>query len=60
MSENTEFEFDKFIVDIEKRNSVNEERKNLAQHIIEEDQRRRKRSELYHERWQNQIKWETK
>jgi hypothetical protein len=60
MSENTEFEFDKFIVDIEKRNSMHEERKNLAQHVIDEDQRRRKRSELYHERWQNQIKWETK
>lgn len=60
MSDEKEFEFDKFIVDIEKRKNTHVENKSFAQHIIDEDQRRRRRSELYHERWQNQIKWESK
>lgn len=59
MSDNNSFEFDKFIVDIEKRNKSHVENKTVQQHMIDEDIRRRRRAELYHERWQNQIKWES-
>ncbi len=52
------FEFDKFVNDIEKRNISKREKSNIEAHIIEEDERRRRRSELYHEKWQNRIKWE--
>ena len=52
------FEFDKFVKDLEKRDVSIKEKRNIAKHIIEEDERRRRRSELYHERWQNRIKWE--
>jgi hypothetical protein len=52
-----EFEFDKFVKDLEKREVTIKEKKNIAKHIIEEDERRRLRSELYHERWQNRIQW---
>ena len=52
------FEFDKFVNDLERREISNKEKKRIAIHMIEEDKRRRKRSELYHERWQNRIKWE--
>ena len=52
------FEFEKFVSDLEKRENHIKEEKNLAEHIIDEDQRRRQRARLYHERWQNQIKWE--
>jgi hypothetical protein len=53
-----EFEFDKFVVDIEKRDEQLREKREVPPHEIDIDQRRRKRSELYHERWQNQTKWE--
>jgi len=52
------FEFDKFVDDIDKRNKKYLEEKHFRQDVIEEDERRRRRDELYHERWQNQIKWE--
>ena len=46
------FEFDKFVNDLEKReNQVREERR-VESHIIDEDERRRRRARLYHERWQ--------
>ena len=54
------FEFDKFVADLEKReNQIREERR-VENHIADEDERRRQRARLYHERWQNQIKWEQK
>ena len=54
------FEFDKFVDDLEKRELHNKENKIISNRIKEEDVRRRKRSELYSERWQNRIKWENK
>ena len=53
------FEFDKFVDDIDKRSKKYLEEKHFRKEVIEEDERRRRRSELYHERWQNQIKWES-
>lgn len=53
-----EFDFEKFANDIDKRNEEYQRRRNIDSHIIDEDKRRRRRDELYHERWQNQIKWE--
>lgn len=55
-----DFEFDKFIKDIEKRSDQQQQQKNVAQHIAEQDRLRRLRSERYHERWQNRIVWEQK
>ncbi len=52
------FEFDKFVKDLEKRQLTEKERSAIANHVIDEDIRRRRRAELYHERWQNQVKWE--
>lgn len=53
------FEFDKFVDDIDKRSKKYLEEKHSPKDVIEEDERRRRRSELYRERWQNQIKWES-
>lgn len=58
MSQDQEFNFDKFVVDIEKRQSENVDQRRISQIIADEDMRRRRRNELYNERWQNQIKWE--
>ena len=58
MSQEQEFNFDKFVVDIEKRQNENIEQRRISQIIADEDMRRRRRNELYNERWQNQIKWE--
>jgi hypothetical protein len=58
MSQEQEFNFDKFIVDIEKRQNENIDQHRISQIIADEDMRRRRRNELYNERWQNQIKWE--
>ena len=52
------FEFDKFVKDLEKRENQIREEKHVDSHIIDEDERRRRRAQLYHEKWQNQIKWE--
>lgn len=59
MSEQKEiyFDFDKFNNDLEKRQIENVVNKTEKEYIIEQDQLRRKRSELYHEKWQNNIKW---
>ena len=54
------FEFDKFMNDLEKRESQIKEERHVENHIADEDERRRRRAQLYHERWQNQIKWEQK
>lgn len=53
-----EFEFDKFVKDIEKRSSDLQEQKKVQEEIAEQDRLRRLRAEQYHERWQNRIKWE--
>lgn len=58
MSQEQEFNFDKFVVDIEKRQNENVDQRRISQIIADEDMRRRRRNELYNERWQNQIKWE--
>jgi len=58
MSQEQEFNFDKFVVDIEKRQNENIDQRRISQIIADEDMRRRRRNELYNERWQNQIKWE--
>lgn len=57
---NIEFNFDKFMTDQIDRQKENYNRRNIQQHIRDEDERRRRRAELYHERWQNSIKWESK
>ena len=54
------FEFDKFVNDLEKRENQIKEERQIESHVIEEDERRRQRARLYHEKWQNQIKWEQK
>ena len=53
-----EFDFEKFTNDIDKRKEDYIKSRKIDSHIVEEDRRRRKRDELYNERWQNQIKWE--
>jgi hypothetical protein len=53
-----EFEFDKFVKDLEKRESVNEDRRKIENHVREEDERRRLRNFYYNEKWQNRIVWE--
>lgn len=55
-----EFEFEKFISDLDKRQNENRERRNIESHIKEEDERRRLRNLQYNERWQNRIVWEDK
>ena len=54
------FEFDKFMNDLEKRENQIKEERHVENHVAEEDERRRQRARLYHERWQNQIKGEQK
>ena len=51
-------EFDKFVDDIIKRQDKYIESKKINNSIVEADEARRKRAELYHERWQNRIVWE--
>ena len=53
-----EFEFDKFVTDIEKREVKQLDEKKVSQEVVEQDRLRRLRAEQYHERWQNRIKWE--
>ena len=55
-----EFEFDKFVKDLDKRQANDIERRRVARHIQEEDERRRLRNINYNERWQNRIVWEDK
>jgi hypothetical protein len=53
-----EFEFDKFVNDIEKRNIKEQGRKTHSQQVIDLDIARRLRDKNYFERWQNRIVWE--
>tara|TARA_B000000557_G_C20777677_1_gene444988 strand:+ start:128 stop:298 length:171 start_codon:yes stop_codon:yes gene_type:complete len=55
-----EFEFEKFMDDLQKRQNENRERRSIENHIKEEDERRRLRNLQYNERWQNRIVWENK
>ena len=55
-----EFEFDKFVKDIEKRNIDETKRKSNRKEEIDLDEMRRLRARQYHERWQNRIVWEDK
>lgn len=55
-----EFEFDKFVKDLESRQIQNEQSKKSSKEEIELAQARRLRAEQYHERWQNRIVWEQK
>ena len=52
-----EFEFDKFVTDLDKRQIENKERHQIDKSIKEEDERRRLRNVQYNERWQNRIIW---
>lgn len=53
-----EFEFDKFMKDIDIREEKLKRERQVSDHIREEDERRRLRNEQYNERWQNRIVWE--
>jgi hypothetical protein len=53
-----EFEFDKFVKDLDKRVVEDKNRRNIELHVKEEDERRRLRNAQYNERWQNRITWE--
>lgn len=57
MSDNYEFQFDKFIRDIEKRESKVSENMAVTKLSLEEEEMKRKRELLYRERWQNRITW---
>ena len=52
------FEFDKFVKDIEIRKDNDVKKKEIALEIAEHDRLRRLRAERYHEKWQNRIVWE--
>lgn len=53
-----EFEFDKFMKDIDIREEKLKRERQVSDHVREEDERRRLRNEQYNERWQNRIVWE--
>lgn len=52
-----DFNFDKFVDDIEKRQRENNENRRSNHNDVDLDRQRRLRSEQYHERWQNRIVW---
>ena len=52
-----DFNFDKFVDDIEKRQRENNESRRSNHNDVDLDRQRRLRSEQYHERWQNRIVW---
>lgn len=53
-----EFNFEKFVTDIEKRNDSLAEEKRNPNHVIDIDEKRRLREKMYQEKWQNSTKWE--
>lgn len=53
-----EFNFEKFVADIEKRNDSLAEEKRNPNHVIDIDEKRRLREKMYQEKWQNSTKWE--
>ena len=52
------FDFDKFIEDIEKRENSFQEKRKVSENDYFEEDAKRKRKNLYQEKWQNRIKWE--
>jgi hypothetical protein len=53
------FEFDKFVKDLDKRESLKKER--TKEYVAEDPAAlKRKRVKLYQERWQNRIRWNRK
>lgn len=55
-----EFDFSKFVDDIEKRKSNYIESKDVSKDVARHDRERRLRDTRYFERWQNRIVWEDK
>jgi len=55
-----EFDFDKFVNDIEKRKIEEINRKTHNESVIDLEKARRLRDQRYFERWQNRIVWEKK
>ena len=53
-----EFNFDKFVNDLDKRQENLLKERQISNQIKEEDERRRLRNEQYNEKWQNRIVWE--
>ena len=51
------FDFEKFVEDIEKREEKFRENKIISEKDLFEQEAKRKRNELYQERWQNRIEW---
>ena len=52
-----EFNFDKFVEDIKKRENKQQDKERIQEEVAELDRQRRLRAELYHEKWQNRIEW---
>jgi len=52
--------FDKFMKDIEKREEAYNKEKIVMQRELDEVMAKRRRAELYQEKWQNRIVWEKK
>ena len=52
------FDFEKFVNDIDIREEKRNNDRATNRDIIEHDILRRKRADLYREKWQNRIKWE--
>jgi hypothetical protein len=50
-------EFDKFMEDICRREEVARSRTTPAGEVNENEMAKRRRNELYRERWQNRITW---
>lgn len=56
----TNMNFDKFMKDIEKREEAYNKEKIVMQRELDEVMAKRRRAELYQEKWQNRIVWEKK
>ena len=52
------FDFEKFVDDIEKRENKFREERHVNENDLFVEEAKRKRNELYREKWQNRIKWE--
>jgi hypothetical protein len=52
-----EFEFEKFVTDIEKRSHIQKQNRNTNTESVQHDEARRLRDQMYFEKWQNRIVW---
>lgn len=52
-----EFEFEKFVSDIEKRSQTQKQNRNINTEVVQHDEARRLRDKMYFEKWQNRIVW---